>query len=198
MQKFLIILLACLTGISLNAQPAKTDLYDFIKAFLYDSTGYENVGDWATGKPKKYPVKWETQHVEMSADTSINFFRLGTADLSFRKLSLQKNGQPIKWNIILTGSRMGYSKLSIIGTPADNITVPLHIDSLFSGKRYQARLIKACTSHPTVGYNYYELKLPRKDPAYIVITWAKASMGTAIRIDCYDGWSRQQFKEVCP
>lgn len=45
MKKLLLpILFACI-AITAEAQSTKTELYDLIKKLLYDSTGYENVGD---------------------------------------------------------------------------------------------------------------------------------------------------------
>lgn len=58
-QILLYILISC-TTLCATAQAPKTELYDLIKKLLYDSTGYENVGDWAVGQPKKLPVKWMT------------------------------------------------------------------------------------------------------------------------------------------
>lgn len=63
------------------AQPPKTELYNLVKTFVTDSTGYENVGDWSVGKPSAFPVQWKADKLEMSEDTSINFYRQGTANL---------------------------------------------------------------------------------------------------------------------
>ena len=43
-----LILSIFLSGITIMvaAQSNKTNMYDFIKMLLYDSTGFENVGDW--------------------------------------------------------------------------------------------------------------------------------------------------------
>ena len=97
---FLIILFIC-SGITVAAQSSKTELYDLIKKLLTDSTGYENIGDWSVGQPKKYPVKWKADKIEMSPDTSINFFRMGTADIAIKGRSIMQAGQPVKWRVML-------------------------------------------------------------------------------------------------
>ncbi len=71
--------MSCFT-VTASAQSTKTDVFDLIKKLLCDSTGYENIGDWAVGQPQKFPVKWKADKIEMSEDTSINFYRLGTAN----------------------------------------------------------------------------------------------------------------------
>ena len=60
------------------------------------------------GQPKKFPVKWKADRIEMSNDTSINFFRMGTADITIKGRSFSQAGQPVKWNVMLKGPRMGY------------------------------------------------------------------------------------------
>ena len=45
-------------AIAAAVQVPKTELYDLVKKMLFDSTGYSNVGNWAVGAPKTYPVKW--------------------------------------------------------------------------------------------------------------------------------------------
>lgn len=62
---------------------------------MYDSTGYENVGDWAVGTPKKYPVKWKADRIEMSDDTSINFFRTGAADVTIKGRAFGRRACPL-------------------------------------------------------------------------------------------------------
>lgn len=82
---------------------------------MFDSTGYSNVGDWAVGNAKKYPVKWKEDRIIMSDDTAINFYRMGSANISIKgKTYTDAAGQPVKWNIMLKGPRMGYSSFSII------------------------------------------------------------------------------------
>ena len=71
----------------LTATAQKTELYDLLKKIIPDSTGYENVGDWAVGKPKLFPIRWKEDRLIMSEDTSINFYRLGTADMSIMAVS---------------------------------------------------------------------------------------------------------------
>ncbi len=81
MKKLLLYIILTCSIVTASAQSTKTELYDLIKKLLYDSTGYENVGDWAVGQPKKFPVKWKADKIEMSEDTSINFYRLALLTL---------------------------------------------------------------------------------------------------------------------
>lgn len=181
-----------------SSQSAKTELYDFIKKFLYDSTGYENVGDWAVGQPKKFPVIWKADKIEMSQDTSVNFYRLGTADITVKGQSFMQAGQPVKWSIMLKGARMGYSSFSIISSPAIIIQPKYNIDSLLGKKPFTAKLLKSCDAKTLSGYYYYQLKLPKKDIAFIKISWLSLNGKTAIRIDCFDNWSKYAVKLDCP
>lgn len=192
----LFILIGC-SALYVCGQSAKTELYDLIKSLLYDSTGYENVGDWAVGQPKKFPVKWKADKIEMSQDTGINFFRVGTADVSVKGRNLTHLAQPVKWNIMLKGPRMGYSSFSILSSPGD-IQPKYNIDSLFGNKPFKARLLKSCDAKAFSGYYYYELKLPKKDLAYLKIGWLSLNGNTALRIDCYDGYSKYAAKLDCP
>ena len=184
-------------AVHLSAQSAKTELYDLIKKFLCDSTGYENVGDWSVGQPKKFPVKWKADRLEMSEDTSINFYRAGTADITIKGRSFKQADQPVKWNIMVKGPRMGYSSFSIISSPSPEILPKYTIDSIFGKKPFKATLLKSCDAK-FAGYNYYEVKLPKKDPAFIKISWISVNGNSAVRLDCFDNWSKYAVKLDCP
>lgn len=193
---FLLVFLAAI-GHAAAAQ-TKTELYDLIKKFLYDSTGYENVGDWAVGNPKKFPVKWEADRIEMSDDTSINFFRRGSADITIKGKTFMTGTEPTKWRIMLKGPRMGYSSFSIISANSAGLKTHYSIDSLFGNKNFKAKLLKSCDQKTLNGYYYYEVKLPKKDIAYIKFSWLSVKGSTAIRIDVYDSWSKYAVKLDCP
>lgn len=181
-----------------NAQTAKVELYDLVKKIITDSTGYENTGDWAVGSPKKFPVKWKEDRIVMSEDTSINFYRTGTADITVKGKSFAQNGQAVKWSIMLKGPRMGYTSFSIISTPPCAEMKPgFNIDSVFGNKPFKAKLLKSCVKTIS-GYYYYEVKMPKKDIAYIKFSWLSINGNTAMRIDCYDGWSKYAVKLDCP
>jgi len=165
---------------------------------LYDSTGYENVGDWAVGKPKKFPVKWKADRIEMSDDTSINFYRMGAVDITVKGRSFMQAGQPVKWNILLKGPRMGYSSFSIISSPCSEMQPKYTIDSIFGKKPFAAKLLKSCDAKTLSGYYYYELKIPKKDIAFIKLSWISINGNTAIRLDCFDSWSKYAVKLECP
>lgn len=182
---------------ALQAQSVKTELYDLIRKLLTDSTGYSNVGDWAVGEPKKFPVKWKEDRVEMSDDTSINFFRLGTADITVNGRSFTQNNQPVKWSIMLKGPRMGYTNFSIVSSPGSNMQPRYNIDSLFGKKNFKSKLLKSCDTKPLTGFYFYELKLPKKDLAFIKVSWITVNGNTALRIDCFDEGSRYAAKLNC-
>jgi hypothetical protein len=180
------------------AQP-KTELYDLIKKFMFDSTGYSNVGDWGVGNAKKFPVKWKENKITMSDDTAINFYRMGSADISIKgKTYTDAAGQPVKWNIMLKGPRMGYSSFSIISSPSKDLTIKNSIDSLFGNKPFTAKLLKSCDGRSLSGYYYYEVKIPKKDIFFIKFSWISVDGQTTLRIDCYDDWSKYAVKLDCP
>ena len=190
--KQILIIICSLISTSVSAQ-IPTEMYDLVKKLIYDSTGYENVGDWN----KKFPVKWKSDRVEMSEDTSINFFRLGKADLTVKGKKLMRDAKPVTWDIMLKGPRMGYTSFSMISSPVDGISLPFTIDSLFGRKRYRARLLKACDDKDLTGFYYYELKVPGKDIAFIKVGWLSVNGLIALRIDGYDGWSHYAAKLDC-
>lgn len=195
---FFLLIITC-SSIAVYAQPVKTELYDLVKKLLYDSTGYSNIGDWAVGNPKKFPVKWKEDRVEMSDDTSINYFRSGSADITVNGKTFMLGSQAVKGNIMLKGPRMGYTNFSIICSPASSILQPKYnIDSLFGKKSFKAKLLKSCDAKLLSGFYYYELKLPKKDIAFLKISWINVNGNTAIRIDCYDAESRYAAKLECP
>lgn len=187
-----------LLQLSASAQIPKTELFDLVKKFLFDSTGYETVGDWGVGQPKKYPVKWKSDKIEMSDNLDINFYRLGDADITINGRSFKQNGQPVKWNLMLKGARSGYSSFSIISSPSSELTPKYTIDSIFGKKPYAAKLLKSCDAKTLNGHYYYEVKLLKKDLAFIKVSWVNINNNTAIRIDCYDSWSKQYAKTDCP
>jgi len=45
MKKLILFTIALVLTTTLSAQTSKTELYDFIKKMITDSTGYSNVGD---------------------------------------------------------------------------------------------------------------------------------------------------------
>ena len=197
MKKLLVCFLFGFNMLNTYGQSSKIELYNLIKSLLFDSTGYENVGDWAVGNPKKFPVAWKADKIEMSPDTSINFYRMGTANISIKGHSFISKGQPAKWSIMLKGPRMGYGSFSIISSPSNDIQSKRTIDSIFGNKPFKATLLKSCDSKVLTGYYYYEVKLPKKDVAYLKLSWLSINGSTALRIDCYDNWSKYAVKLDC-
>jgi len=197
MKKLIIFIIIGSIAVDLSAQNNKTELYDLIKKLLCDSTGYENVGDWSVGQPKKFPIHWKADKLEMSDDTSINFYRLGTADITLKGRTYLQAGQPVKWNLMLKGARSGYSSFSIISSPSVELQPKYTIDSVFGNKPFKAKLLKSCEAKTQAGYYYYEIKLPKKDLAFIKISWVSVNGNTAIRLDCFDSWSKYAAKLNC-
>lgn len=194
---FLCILISC-CSITVTAQLPKTELYEIIKKLIPDSSAYESVGDWAVGQPKQFPVKWESENLVMSDDTSINFYRRATANISIKGKTFLQPAQPVKWNMMLKGPRMGYTSFSIISSPSSEMQPKYTIDSLFGKKPFTAKLLRKCDDKTFAGYYYYELKLPKKDIAFIKVSWISLNGNTAIRIDCYSNWSKYAVKLECP
>jgi len=188
----------CAGVLSAQSQAPVNELYDVISKLLTDSTGYENLGDWGVGKPKRYPVQWKADKIEMSNDTSINFYRMGTLSPAIRGKSFAANGKPLQWNIMLKGPRSGYGSFSMISAPDTQLSPKWTIDSLFGNKRYTATLLQKCDDKTLAGYYYYKVKLPRKDVAYIKTSWISLNGKTAIRIDSFDDYSRYAVKLDCP
>jgi hypothetical protein len=198
MRKLILLIVIVCSTVAATAQSSKTELYDLVKKLLTDSTGYENVGDWSVGNPKKIPVKWKADRLEMSDDTSINFFRMGTVDITLKGKSFMQAGVPVKWNIMLKGPRMGYTSFSIVSAPLCSDMQPKYtLDSVFGKKPFTAKLLKSCDTKPIAGYYYYELKLPKKDVAYLKLSWVLVNGNTAVRVDCYDAWSKYAVKLDC-
>lgn len=190
------VLLQCFANFA-SAQTSGTELLTLIGKLAYDSTGYENVGDWAVGQPKKYPVKWKADKIEMSNDTSINFYRLGTAEITVKGKTYKQGSEPVKWNVMLKGARSGYSSFSILSSPSAEISPKLTLDSLFGAKLFAAKRLKACDANPLSGFYYYEMKLPKKDKLFLKITWLTLKGKTALRIDGFDNWSKYAAKLDC-
>lgn len=198
MSKLVFVLSFICSALYVSAQPPKTELYEFVKKLVTDSTGYENVGDWAVGEPKKFPVKWKADNIEISQDTAINFYRLGTANITIDGQSFDQMGKPVQWNVMLKGARSGYSSFSIISTPSKDMRPRYAIDSVFGKNPFKAKLLKSCDEKELSGYYYYEVKLPKKDVVYIKLGWISVSGKTAIRVDCFDSFSSYAAKLDCP
>ena len=198
MKKLLLLSIFILLHQFVVAQSAKIEMYDLVRKFLYDSSGFENVGDWGIGHPKKYAVNWKADKLEMSPDTSINFYRLGTVDAKVRGRSIMQKGVPVKWQLMLKGPRMGYMSFSLISSPSVELNPKYTIDSLFGNKPFVVKLLKSCDDKTLSGYYYYEIKIPKKDVAFIKVSWISVNGSTAIRLDCFDNFSRYAVKLDCP
>lgn len=179
------------------AQNASTELYDFIKNVISDSTGYPIVGDWSVNKLKTAQVKWKTATIQISDDTSINFYRQGTSNFMVNGKKHNTGGKPLLWNIMLKGPRAGYTSFSILSGAARSLAPKMALDSLFGKRPYSAKLLKRCDGSSLAGFYYYEVKLPKKDIIYLRLSWISLNGNTALRIDGYDAWSSYAAKLHC-
>jgi hypothetical protein len=196
-QLFLSAFFICCTTIMYAQQPKPT-LYDLVKSLVTDANGYENVGDWAVDNPKKFAVKWKENKITMSDDTSINFFRIGIADLTINGRSFMQAGQPVKWNVMLKGPRSGYTSFSIVSSLLSPELQPkFTIDSIFGKNDFKAKLLKKCDGKTLAGYYYYEVKIPKKDPVFMKLSWVWVNGNTGIRIDCFGSLSKYAAKLDC-
>jgi hypothetical protein len=134
----------------------------------------------------------------MSDDTSINFYRQGTANITIKNRSYVQGGQPVKWSVMLKGPRMGYTSFAIVSTASSDLNIKMTIDSIFGTRPFKAKLLKSCDTKTLSGYYYYELKLPKKDIAYLKLSWLSVNGNTAIRIDGFDSRSHYAAKLDCP
>lgn len=196
MKRIYLLWITCFFQTAFGQTPS-TELYDLVRKLVTDSTGYENIGDWAVGNPKKYPVKWKADKIEMSNDTSINFYRSGTASVVVKSRNSSQPAIPIVWNVMLKGPRMGYGSFSMLSTPSPTLGPRPTIDSLFGNKPYTAKLLKKCDSKDFAGYYYYQLKLPKKDVVFLKLSWLSGTNG-AYRLDVFDSYSQYQAKLNCP
>ena len=80
-------------------------------------------------------MAWKADKIEMGDDTSINFYRLGAANIMIRGKTFMTGAEPAKWNIMLKGPRMGYGSFALISSPSTELHPKMNIDSLFAGKQ---------------------------------------------------------------
>lgn len=183
----------CLLPAICLAQTTTTTVYELIQKLMYDSTGWTNVGNWGVGKPATYPVKWQADRIEMSDDTSINFFRKGTAGLTAPKGLAALSGP---WSVMLKGARSGYTSFTLLSEPVDNLPSEITLEMLFEGKPFSSRLLKRC-SDEKARFHYYEVKIAGKDPLFLKLSVLDVQGKRRVRLDGYDDWSRYAVKLDC-
>lgn len=166
----------------------KTDLYVLVKAFIPDSTGYSNVGDWGVKVPN---LKWTSPNLEMSDNMDINFFYKGVANLSV------SGSAPAAWNVMLYGPRAGYTAFNIMSPELTMLEGKHSLDSLFGKGKFQATVIKKCDQKPGVGFTYYEVKLPKKDKYWMKVIWVCSPTGCRITIEARDEGSKNKTNQEC-
>ena len=193
MQKMLLLSALLLFTSASFGQVKKINLFDFVKKFIQDSSEFETSGDWAVGHAATYPIKWQSDRIEMSDDMKINFFRKGTADIMFGGRNL-----PGKWTIMIMGPRSGYSSFSIASPNNNSLKPRLTIDSLFGNKLYSAKLLINCDASSGYGFYYYVLKIPKKVTSWIKVSWLCKEPACTVILECYNDWSRQYVNLACP
>lgn len=195
MRSIFIVLILATSSISFS-QTRGTELSTLITKLITDSTGFENVGDWAIGNATKYPVTWKTDLV-MSDDPSINFYRSGLSSIVYKgKTLLNAINRPMPWEVMLKGPRMGYSSYTIISGASAELN-DFSIESLFPDGSVQSKLIKSCNTSGVL-FDFYEVKVPGKDLHFLKISRAEKNGTTAIRIDGYDAFAMKDAKLDCP
>ena len=195
MRSIFIVLILAASSVSFS-QTRGTELSTLITKLITDSTGFENVGDWAIGNATKYPVTWKTDLV-MSDDPSINFYRSGLSSIVYKgKTLLNAMNRPMPWEVMLKGPRMGYSSYTIISGASAELN-DFSIESLFPDGSVQSKLIKSCNTSGVL-FNFYEVKVPGKDLHFLKISRAEKNGTTAIRIDGYDAFAMKDAKLDCP
>lgn len=175
----------------------KITLYDLVKKLIQDSTGYESVGDWAVGAPATFPIKWQSDRLEMSDDMKINFFRKGTADISVNGVIYSNENKPVKWNVMLRGPRAGFTSFNISSPFIKTMKPKQQLDSLFGKNSYRYKLLKSCDANAATGFYYYELKIPKKVNAWLRLSWQCKDGGCMLGIDCYDEGSKEFADLTC-
>lgn len=195
MRSIFIVLILASASVSLG-QTRGTELSTLVTKLITDSTGFENVGDWAVGNATKYPVMWKTD-VVMSDDPSINFYRSGLSSVVYKgKTLLNAMNRPLPWEVMLKGPRMGYSSYTIISGASAELN-DFNIESLFPDQNVQSKLLKTCNTS-SGGFDFYEVKIPGKDLHYMKISRAEQNGATAIRLDGFDAFAMKDAKLDCP
>jgi hypothetical protein len=195
MRSILIVLILASASVSFG-QTRGTELSTLITKLITDSTGFENIGDWAIGNATKYPVTWKTDLV-MSDDPSINFYRSGLSSVMYKgKTLLNAMNRPLPWEVMLKGPRMGYSSYTIISGASAELN-DFNIESLFPDGNVKSKLIKTCNT-ASGGFDFYEVKITGKDLHYLKISRAEKNGATALRIDGYDSYAMKDAKLDCP
>jgi hypothetical protein len=177
--------------VHVSGQTKKSDLFNLIKKISLDSSRYESVGDWSISKTSAYPIKWQSDRLEMSDDLKINFFRKGTT-----KISINGN-KPYAWTIMLKGARAGYSSFSIISPNLTDIKTKISLDSLFGKNQYTYTLLQNCSSNPVKGFYFYQLNIPKKIMTWLKLSWVCNSASCVLTLDIYDSWSKQYADLNC-
>ncbi len=187
-----LLLFLCMRG---DAQTKMTSLYDFMYKLAPDSAKGE-AGDWAVERPKLFPVTWKTPGVIMSDDIKINFYREGVTSLSVNGVVYQNlQNKRLQWKIMLRGPRMGFTNYALGTEASTSIRQGTTIDSLLGKQRYTFQLLKSCPG--LMGFNYYQLKFPRKDPLWVKLGWLCGNAGCALKMDVYEDWSKQYAELNC-
>jgi hypothetical protein len=170
-----------------NAQTKKIELSELFKSLIPDSTDYSSVGDWNMKKPGPQTIKWTSDHLEMSDDMSINFFKKALVLVMIKGQT--KSPSNLKWNLMLRGPRMGFDNFNLTSPYLSGFTSPPVLDSLLSLNNYKSALLKSCNPVSGNGFYWYKIIFPKKIIAYVKLAWEKKNEQYRLNIDCYDSWS---------
>ncbi len=172
-----------------NAQTKKIELSELFKSLIPDSTEYQTVGDWNMKKPDAQTIKWTSDHLEMSDDMSINFFKKALVQVTLKGQS--RNAVSLKWNLMLRGPRMGFDNFNLTSPYLQGFIAPPTLDSILSVNNYKSTLIKSCKVASEKGFYWYKIIFSKKISVYIKLGWEKKNDQYRLIIDCYDSWSMQ-------
>ncbi|MEP7080925.1 MAG: hypothetical protein ABI784_09355 [Ginsengibacter sp.] len=178
-----------------NAQTKRIELSELFKSLIPDSSEYQITGDWNMKKPDAQTIRWTSDHLEMSDDMTINFFKNALVQVTLK--GRNRNPGNSKWNLMLRGPRMGFDNFNLTSPYLSGYSAPPILDSLLSSNSYKSTLVKSCKPTADKGYNWYKIILPKKITAFIKLAWEKNNDQYRLIIDCYDSWSMKYARLDC-
>lgn len=170
-----------------NGQTKKIELSDLLKTLIPDSVENGGMGDWNLKKPDAQTLKWTSDHLEMSDDLSINFFKKALLLVTIKGQS--RNRVSPKWNLMLRGPRAGFDNFNLTSTNLSGFTEPPVLDSILTPNNYKSTLLKSCKPNAANGFYWYQIIFPKKIISYIRLAWGKNNDQYRLIIDVYDSWS---------
>jgi hypothetical protein len=145
---------------------------------------------WSVGATTSSPIKWKTSGIVDGTECHVYkpFCRLGSAVVTVNgKVThevLAQTVQPGKWNITISGARVGVSNVSIqsdVNSPDLEFDVP----SVLKRAKMKLTPIKCLNDPATSGNTLYKLTAPNKKPAWLLNSWSCGSAGCSSAITIY-------------